>query len=151
MKKLILFYSILLIIISNLSCKKKEPEIILPKPTKTELLCGKNWKYVSSQISNDSIKYTYVNISDCEYDDILIFSKDGTLIKKNGAIFCDANENQILNLTWKWNSTETGIYIDNVYYSLIYLGTDLGIAFVIEQNKNTNGGFDIIRKTYTFD
>lgn len=98
------------------NCKKneKDPEPTptptpAPAPTNTEKLTGKNFKLTASTVepSIGGISDLYLQMSDCQKDDILRFDTPNIFKDDEGPTKCATNDPQTTTGTWVWNTDET--------------------------------------------
>jgi len=103
------------------SCKKdkKDPE---PEPepvvlTNTQKLSNKNFKLTAATIDpgvpvgGATITDWYAQMDDCQKDDLLMFSDNGTYKDDEGATKCNTSDPQTTTGTWVWNTNETIITV----------------------------------------
>jgi hypothetical protein len=140
MKKILYFFSVLLIFLLSNSCKDDEL-------SKMDLLCNKYWIKNSITISpplpweegNGEITYIsdgFLLLSTCEEDDVLMFKTDGTLIGDDNKNRCDLSEPKSQTGTWAFNSDETIINItgpdnEKVVYPISEL-TDKSLIITVQ-------------------
>jgi len=115
MKNSILLTLVLIAITASFnSCKKDKEEVTTPK-TKTQLLCGKNWK-LTAEICDPAIDWNgsgavstnvYNQMQSCEKDDIVIFNTNGTYTNDEGVSKCNTADPQTVTGSWVFNTNET--------------------------------------------
>jgi len=113
MKNLILLLLVALVFTFN-SCKKDKDEVVTPK-TKTQLLCGKNWKITAATVdpaidwngSGAVSANLYNQLQTCEKDGINVYNSNGTYTSDEGASKCDVSDPQTVTGTWVFNTNET--------------------------------------------
>jgi len=130
MKTIILFMST--IVLLSASCKKDSSE-----PSNTEKICGKNWRIVALTIDpgiiigSATVTDLLPQIPSCSKDDFETLNTNGTYTDDEGASKCSPSDPQTTSGTWKFNSNETIITLDNTdsYNILINDGTTLKYNF----------------------
>ena len=117
MKNLILLLLVALVFTFN-SCKKDKDEVVTPK-TKTQLLCGKNWKITAATVdpaidwngSGAVSANLYNQLQTCEKDGINVYNSNGTYTSDEGASKCDVSDPQTVTGTWVFNTNETTLVL----------------------------------------
>jgi hypothetical protein len=90
--------------------------------SKTDLLTSGQWKITAytltppMDLNGDGTPDSdgLAAMEGCERDDLLIFSKDGTLIIDEGSTKCDPEDSQQESSTWSFQNNEAGIIIDEI-------------------------------------
>jgi len=120
------------IVLLSASCKKDSSE-----PSNTEKICGKNWRIVALTIDpgiiigSATVTDLLPQIPSCSKDDFETLNTNGTYTDDEGASKCSPSDPQTTSGTWKFNSNETIITLDNTdsYNILINDGTTLKYNF----------------------
>ena len=135
------------------SCKKdkKDPEPEEPTPvvlTNTQKISNKNFKLTAATIDpgvptgGTTITDWYAQMDDCEKDDLINFSENGTYKDDEGATKCATSDPQTTTGTWVWNTNETIITVTTgtdvtSFDVLVNDGTTLKVKLT-EKIGNTN-------------
>jgi hypothetical protein len=90
--------------------------------SKTDLLTGTNWGNITFTV--DGIDVTDTFIDECEEDNIIVFSTDGSVLDKVGEDECEPDEEDTTG-AWSFINDEKGIRLE--------LDDDDPIDFTIEK------------------
>lgn len=86
--------------------------------TKTQLLVSASWKLKSATVNGSDAMHL---VQDCQKDNIISFSANGTGIITEGATKCNAGDPDTVPFTWSFQSNET---ILNISAELISYGSN---------------------------
>lgn len=88
-------------IISVVSCKDDDEK---KDSAKTSMLIEKEWTLIKIVRNADDV--TDNELRECNDDDIMKFSSNGTFVESTGAVKCDEEEDNYPG-TWSWKEDET--------------------------------------------
>jgi len=97
------FLSFLVIAVS---CKKSSPDKPADK-TKTELITQSTWKFDNAKVAGTDISSL---LDDCDKDNTVTFSSNGSGIVDEGTSKCDPTDPQTVDFSWNFNNNETTLY-----------------------------------------
>ncbi len=139
MKKTIILFMSTIVLLSA-SCKKDSSE-----PSNTEKICGKNWRVVALTV-NPGITIGTVTVTDylaqipsCSKDDFSTFNTNGTYTDDEGASKCSPSDPQTTSGTWKFNSNETIVTLDNTDSYTILINDGSTLKYTFSQVDATSG------------
>lgn len=86
--------------------------------TKTQLLVSASWKLKSAAVNGSDAMHL---VQDCQKDNIISFSANGTGVNAEGATKCNASDPDTVPFTWSFQNNET---ILNISAELITYGSN---------------------------
>jgi len=136
MKKIILFFLLILILLIGLnSCKKNSDNL----DQNTYYITNQNWTISTIRQYTTSIGWIdiFSSLAVCQKDNILIFKSDNSYIWDSGPIKCDSSDPQIVDYgNWSFSSNRTKLSTTSAngtsMTSDIYLLDDLNLITVIQ-------------------
>jgi hypothetical protein len=122
MKQLGILATLVLAVMIFTSCEENES-----KPSKKELLSGKNWKVTAWTVTPayEGTTNVYAILPSCTKDDLTKFDKNGSVTSDEGGSKCDPDDDQIATGTWSFNTDETIVSVtykgETVNYKILDL------------------------------
>ncbi len=117
------FFSLLLILISSISCNKNN---VLQK-SKKELLTQKKWKLIDNRqkLPNGSWSSLFPFMDSCRINDIYNYSPNFNYSVDEGISKCNANDSQtVVSGSWSFQNNETEILVLGTKLQTIILLTE---------------------------
>lgn len=106
LKKLFMFFTLLVIITAHSACKKESTD----SKTKTQLITEQSWILVSFRYNFNNGAWTdgYATIPNCQKDNKLLFQSNFDCILDEGITKCNSSDPQIFQQgSWLFLSNET--------------------------------------------
>ena len=137
------------------SCKKDETVIAL---TKTQILCGKNWKVTTLTVDparpyvlfGPNVTDWYAQRDACVNDNLYYYNSDGTMKLDEGATKCNTSDAQTMSGTWTFNTDQTVITqtigSNTTSYKIVELSVTTMKATYVETVLGTTYTFTITLK-----
>jgi hypothetical protein len=151
MKQLRLLGILLSAVLIMTSCEKDDP-----KPTKKEMLTGKNW-YLTSWTVNPAVEdddgnmitNVFALLPSCTTDDFSRFDKNGSITFDEGVSKCSVSDDQTIQGTWSFNSDESIVTVVALGETNAYRILELNNSSVkVEYDEFEDGKKYTSTKTY---
>ena len=121
------------------SCKKSSPDKPADK-TNTEIIVQSSWKFDNAKVAGTDISSL---LDDCDKDNTVTFSSNGSGIVDEGTSKCDPLDPQTVDFSWNFLNSETTLYASaplfpggNGNFTIISL---TGTQLVLSQDIDISG------------
>ena len=125
MNKIIPAICVSVLIAMTSSCEKKVTKESSPK-TNTQLLTEKPWKLISYGLDHNSNNYVEPSdeaIRDCDKDNTITFSQNGSGLVLENSQICTGND-AINHFSWRFFNNESGLDFEFGFLLISKLSTD---------------------------
>ena len=125
---------LLICVLTLLSCRKEK----MAGTTNTDLLTQHAWKYNSFGIDEnfDGKIDVPITLRDCQKDDIIRFSQDGTGAFDQNFNFCDPDFPKTESFTWQFLENETQLEYGGTVHTILALD-ETQLAIYTEENDGS--------------
>ena len=156
MRLLTLLLTVYAVLLFAACSKKKENPTTPPSTTKSkkDLVVDGKWQwsafaFVMNNNGKDSLVDAWSQVKDCDKDDIMTYSANGTGVIDEGATKCDPNAAQTKNITWELMNNETQVKVtDDKGTHLLTIVSLTATEAVYKQRVATGGDSITVQQTF---